>query len=423
VPARRFVLTTAIPLIILLMVCPGSAVLQAQEEEATSPIDRAIEELSNWGPLYWKTRLKLKDLGYDSNLFQQEEGQVSSLTATLTPGIDLFLPMGRRQMLWAAEDLDVVYYAKDPPGLYLNNDAALGYDLYLKRIQLSLSDRYKTSLQRPNEEIDARVRRVNNLISGELLLDLSPRVSAGLTHQSDTIRYEDKTVEEPGTPEGLALILDRTERRNGLLLRYDALPRTSFLLKARHTDYDFRDPASTRESTEMRYLVGVAFDPTGLITGELEVGYSLFTADLAPDQDFEGFVGRSEVTWRTKPWFHISVNAERDRRFSTYASNLFYLYEKLEGLVSLRIAGTGWLDLGFGEDRSDYPVADVNIGTDEEPVLVKREDRFTNPILGFRYYPREGMVLGFEARYRSRTSNFAPDFDRLFVAVTISLSR
>jgi hypothetical protein len=68
-------------------------------------------------------------------------------------------------------------------------------------------------------------------------------------------------------------------------------------------------------------------------------------------------------------------------------------------------------------------VEDVNTGTDDQPVFVSREDTFSNPILGFRWFPREGMVLGFEAKYRSRTSNCTRDYDRLFVAVTVSLSR
>ena len=366
---------------------------------------------------------ELKDAGYDNNLYNTDQEQVGSFTATLTPGIDLFLPIGNRQMLWVNEDLDFVFYEKDPPGIYLNNDGALGYDLYLKRIHLALGDRFTTRLQRPNDEIDARVRRNNNVISGELLLDVSPRVKAGLTHDNDKISYDDASVVEPGAPDNIALILDRTERRNGLLLRYAALPRTTFLLKARHTDYDFKDPASTRESSELRYLAGRRIRSHRDHQWRTGGGHSSFTADLAPEQDYDGFVGRARVTWQIKSWLHFPVTADRDRQFSTYATNLFYLRRKLEGRVSLRMGGAGWLDLGYGWDRSDYPVADVNIGTEDDPVSFSREDRFSNPILGFRYHPREGMVLGFEAKYRSRTSNFARDYDRLFVAVSITLTR
>jgi hypothetical protein len=124
-----------------------------------------------------------------------------------------------------------------------------------------------------------------------------------------------------------------------------------------------------------------------------------------------------------RTWLHFQVSAERDRRFSTYASNLFYLRRELEGRVSLRMGGAGWLDLGYGWDSNDYPVADVNVGTEEDPVLINREDRFTNPIVGFRYQPRPGMIVGLEAKYRQRTSNYTREYERLFVAVTISLTR
>ncbi len=421
VAGGRITLGICILLVILPAVIPGACSLHA--EENTSPVDEAIEGLANWGPLYWKPRIRLKDAGYDNNLYNTNQEQVGSFTATLAPGIDLFMPIGNRNMLWVEEDLDIVFYEKNPPGIYLNNDGAFGYDLYLKRIHLALGDRYTTRLQRPNDEIDARVRRNNNLISGELLLEISPRVEAGLTHDSDKISYDDPSEVEPGAPDSIALVLDRTERRNGLLMHYAALPRTTFLIRVRHTDYDFKDPASTRESSELRYLLGAEFDPTGIINGELEVGYSSFTADLAPEQDYAGLVGFARMTWKMKSWLHFTVNADRDRQFSTYATNLFYLRRKLEGRVSLRMGGAGWLDLGYGWDRSDYPVADVNTGTEDDPVYVSREDRFSNPILGFRYLPREGMVLGFEAMYRSRTSNFARDYDRLFVAVSITLSR
>lgn len=418
---RRIALGICILLALLPAVIPGAYSLRA--EESASPIDEAIEGLANWGPLYWKSRIRLKDAGYDNNLYNAEQEPVGAFTATLSPGIDLFMPIGKRNMLWVADDLDFVFYEKDPPGIYLNNDGALGYDLHLKRIHLALGDRLTTRRQRPNDEIDARVRRENNLLSGKLLLQVSPRVEAGLIHESDKISYDDASVEEPGVPDSIALVLDRTERQNGLVLRYAALPRTTFLIRVRHTGYDFKDPASTRESSELRYLAGAEFDPTGIINGELEVGYSSFTADLAPEQDFDGLVGRAKVTWQMKSWLHFRVTAVRDRQFSTYATNLFYLRRSLEGRASLRMGGAGWLDLGYGQDRSDYPVEDVNSGTEDDPVYVSREDRFSGPILGFRYQPREGMVLGFEATYRSRESNFARDYDRLFVAVSITLSR
>jgi hypothetical protein len=158
--------------------------------EESSPIDKAIEGLANWGPLYWKPRITLKDLGYDNNLFHQDKDPVGSFIATLTPGIDLLLPMGRRNLLRLTEDLDLVYYEKDPPGFYMNTDGAILYDLYLNRIHLSLGDQFVSRYQRQNDEIDTRVRRNNNLIFGELLVDVSPRIQVGLTHDRDKIEYD-----------------------------------------------------------------------------------------------------------------------------------------------------------------------------------------------------------------------------------------
>ncbi len=375
---------------------------------------------------YWKPRIALRNLGYDNNLFHESEEPQGSFTATLNPGVDLLLPIGKRNLLRLIEDLDLVYYAKDPPGFYMNNDASLLYDLYLNRVHLALGDQYVTRYQRQNDELDARVRRNNNLLFGDLLVDVSPRVQLGLTHESDKIEYDDNSIQDPDipdTPDSVANILDRTERVNGVLLRYDALPRTAFSLRVRHTDYDFVDPDSTRQSSEMRYLMGAEFDPSGILNGELELGYSKFTAPRAEAQDFDGLVGNVNVTWKTKPWLHFRVTGVRDRLFSTYASNLYFLRRSLEGRFSLRIGGLGWLDLGYGWGSNEYPVEDVNIGTAEDSDLVRRDDQFRNPIVGFRYHPREGMVVGLEAKYRSRDSNYASEYDRLFVAVSVSLSR
>ena len=78
-PWRRSLLPAALICSVLLA---GSPCLLAEEDQ--SPIDEAIEGLANWGPLYFRPRIELKDVGFDSNLYHQATGdEISSFTATL----------------------------------------------------------------------------------------------------------------------------------------------------------------------------------------------------------------------------------------------------------------------------------------------------------------------------------------------------
>src|SRR5262245_55121407 len=63
------------------------------------------------GPLYANPGLLLKELGVDTNVFNQPGDQQSDFTATLTPKADVALPFGRRGLLRTTAAVDAVYYA------------------------------------------------------------------------------------------------------------------------------------------------------------------------------------------------------------------------------------------------------------------------------------------------------------------------
>ena len=63
------------------------------------------------GPFYLRPALSLKEMGVDTNVFNTAGEQKSDFTFTLTPQIDVAVPVARRALVKATLGTDVVYYA------------------------------------------------------------------------------------------------------------------------------------------------------------------------------------------------------------------------------------------------------------------------------------------------------------------------
>src|SRR5262249_43980053 len=123
-------------------------------------IDQARKDSPmHFGGIYLRPALQLKELGFDSNVFNQASDQSPDFTATLSPGADVALPLQRRALIAVHGDADLVYYLKYAGERSINPNVDGKVSVFLRRLTIFTAARYVNTHQRPNQEIDARARR------------------------------------------------------------------------------------------------------------------------------------------------------------------------------------------------------------------------------------------------------------------------
>jgi len=122
----------------------------------TSPgSSQAVEEVRRQyrmhaGPLYINPGILLKELGVDSNVFNQAGDQKSDFTFTITPKADIALPFARRGLLRTTAAVDGVYYATYASERSLDPQVIVRGEAYANRLTVFAQGAYLNTRQRPN---------------------------------------------------------------------------------------------------------------------------------------------------------------------------------------------------------------------------------------------------------------------------------
>src|SRR5262245_10625440 len=87
--------------------------LPAQTTDPAETIDSVRKDYRvHLGPFYVKPALLVKELGVDTNVFNQTDQPKSDFTTTVTPQADVAVPFAHRGLFRVMGGLDSVYYAK-----------------------------------------------------------------------------------------------------------------------------------------------------------------------------------------------------------------------------------------------------------------------------------------------------------------------
>jgi polysaccharide biosynthesis protein VpsM len=91
-------------------------------------------------------------------------------------------------------------------------------------------------------------------------------------------------------------------------------PKTSFLVEARESRFDYTLSTSTQDSKERRYLVGVTWEATALTSGTFKIGQIRKDFANPNTKDFSGTGWEGNVTW--KPLSYSKVDLFTTKTFS-----------------------------------------------------------------------------------------------------------
>ncbi|HPW16976.1 MAG TPA: outer membrane beta-barrel protein [Candidatus Aminicenantes bacterium] len=387
---------------------PGQSFRSFDEEAAAAESVRL-----RLGPLRLVPRFRLTEAGYDSNVYYRgEDGEaVADMTATLSPELRGFWPVGRAALLSFTENPEYVFYGREKGLRAFTHSFSAGLRLRLLR-GLSLGGGYHADrhVRRVMSELDRRIRDSSAGGTAALFFETQRGTALGLTGRVDDFRYKDVASGAPDDIYGRAL--DRREVSAGLEIHYRVFSASRLFAVVEWTRYAFAHAESAwRDAEAVAVAGGLRFPLTGRARGTVRLGWKAFRPDAAGREPFAGLVAASEATVRLGR-AAVTLGYGRDNAFSYIETAYYYIDSRARARLSLYVAPFLRLDAGVQLGAMTYP-GPQTVWTGGGPVVVDRrrdDDRVfsAGPVvrlggtaglgLTFNVYARESNAPGFDIR-------------------------
>jgi hypothetical protein len=395
---------------VLLLVC---SMLVAHGASAQTQPDPRSEAKVHLGALYVTPRLAVKELGIDTNVFNNTQPQ-RDFTFTLAPQVDVWVPFARRALLTTSITTDLVYYQRYATERSINPGVKLRGDVLLNRVTLFAEPSYLRSRQRLNYEIDARAEREERGLQAGIDARVLSKLSVEIAAQQSTTEFG---AGETFNDVSLRETLNRTTKAVLATVRHKATPYTTLALRANVASDRF-EFSPLRDSDSVRVMPGVEFNSRALISGTAFVGVRRFQPKSDSLQPFSGLVMGASLSYTLLGSTRFLFTADRDVTYSYERVQPYFVVDGYGVTVSRQLLGR--TDITAGVDRQTYSYRDLllpgAIPADRERVDVTRTWLMT-----FGYRVGRSVRLGVGGYYRERGSNSARfrDYDGLRFITTV----
>jgi hypothetical protein len=380
----RCLVTTAVALIAL-----APAVARAQAD------DPRPDAMLRLGQLFVTPAFELKELGIDSNVFNDTSGR-RDFTVTLAPSVDVVVPFARRARLTASGGADLVYYQTYATERSVDPGMTARGEVYLNRVTLFAEPSYVRTRQRLNFELDARARREERGLVAGAGVNVTRTLTVEISGGEQRVAFDAGEVFD-GTE--LQETLNRRTRQVAARARLELTPLTSVAVRVDRSADRF-DFSPGRDASSLRITPGVEFRPGALISGSAYVGVRRFTPSSDRLEGFHGLVADAalEYTWLDST--RVTVTANRDVSYSYEPQQPYYVTRGYGFSVERKLVGP--TDVTVGLARHQHAYRDFAIGL--EPLDARVDSvRTLSASFGYRF-AREARI-GFGVLHRSRESN------------------
>jgi hypothetical protein len=281
--------------------------------------DPAEEARMHLGPLALTPRFSVRHLGIDTNVFNAANLPTRDFTATIGPGVDTWLRVGRAR-LSGQTLIEWTYFQKAEGQRSLNTSQLGRVDIALATVTPFISGGIVSTRQRPNLEIDERVRqqRATAGLGGRVHLGGRSRVDVEM--RRETIDFGD----DGSGSETLSTALNRELTEGAVAFRMDLTPLTTFVLRT-GVSYDVFEFSRVRDSSSVTVVPGLEMKPSALLSGKASVGFRRFNAKSATVPDFSGVVAAVDVGYVMREVTRLGVKIDRNVDYSFQVDKPYYI--------------------------------------------------------------------------------------------------
>ena len=287
------------------------------------------------GPLGVTPRIALRNIGFDTNIFNAAGEAERDFTTTLATGADSWLRVGRMYVS-GKTSVDWVYFQKNSSQRSVNLSQEGRVDFDLLRLVPRAGGGVVNTRQRPNDEFDLRIHQRQMTMFGGVMVPLGVKGALDLEYKQQDFdyaigRFGDSLV---------ATALNRESRTTAGAASIEITPLTAFTVRAdRRLDrFDFT-PA--RNSDSYRVMPGFEFQPSAVISGSAFVGYRKFHTLSDETPDFSGVVAQVQLKYVALDMFRVVGDVSRDVEYSLDLDESFFV-STAAGIEVTQAVGLYW---------------------------------------------------------------------------------
>jgi len=287
------------------------------------------------GPVSLTPRIGLRNVGLDTNVFNLSETPERDFTATLTTGADTWLRVGRAYFS-SRTTADWVYFQKAGSQRSLNLNQEGRVDVDLLRLVPRIGGAFVNSRQRPNDEFDLRVQQRNVGVFAGVMVPVGSKARVDLEIREQEYDY---AVGKYGDS-AIASALNRKSQVATLTGGFEITPLTRLAVRAdsRRDRFTFT-PA--RNSTSLRVMPGVEFEPSAVVSGKAFLGWRRFETPDPVTPDVTGFVASVELKFVAADMFRLTGVISRDVDYSLDLDESVFISTSM-GVEILQALGLDW---------------------------------------------------------------------------------
>jgi hypothetical protein len=410
--------------ILLALLVVGIPVTASAQMPLAAPAATSIEEVrtsgrAHFGPVYLAPGIQLKELGWDSNVFNQGEDQKSDFTVNLSPKVDVWIPMATRALFTTKAAADLIWYAKYDSERSVDPQISGRAEAYLHRLTLFTEGAFVRTRQRFNDEIDVRAARAETSASAGVQYRVTPKFSVEAAGRRGLTQFD---AEATFLGSSLQQRLNRTTTAAAVTARHRFTPLTMVAVKAE--TFDDRFPLEPlRDSHSVRVMPGIEFKPKALIGGSAYVGYRRFDPRHGGSlQSFSGLVANLKLSYTLLGSTMFAVSYSRDLTYSFEQLQPYFIANAVGGSIRRALGRRFDAMVGLDRSRSVYSYVPPVGPVEAEAVSRERLDTSWNyaATIGYRV-GHEGRI-GFGASYWTRESTTATyrNSDGLRIGTTVT---
>ena len=341
------------------------------------------------GPLQANPGLQIREIGVDTNVFDEPVNPKKDYVIGLTPTLGLYSRLGFTQF-FGSIDTDLTYYHKYTSERSVSRSFRGRLNFDLSRLRPVLGAAYVESGDRPNAEIDLRARRKQTELNAQLGYEISPlvRVYAGAKRANTT--YDDTEVFQAVN---LDDVLSRRTESAEAGVYIAATPFTTVQVYA-GTSRDKFAAAPLRDTDSSVGNVQVTFGTDAILRGTARVGFRSTNPVDPKVRDFKGLITSTTLSttgfWRGR----IDLTLNRDIDYSFEEQSGYFVATTVDLAYNQRIAGAWDFELRGSRTGMDYSSVEAEARQDVRLIYSA----------GVGYNLQSQSRIGFAYEYSERDS-------------------
>jgi hypothetical protein len=299
------------------------------------PSDPAEAARVHLGPLALNPTVAVKDVGIDTNVFNEAENPKSDFTGTVAPASDFWFRVGPVR-LSGRGSLGYTYFRKYKNQAGFGGDATARLEVPFVRLRPYVAGSYSNTKDRIGYDLDIRSRHNATGVSAGLDVLVSTKTTIGVAVKSTRTRFEGAGSEFEAVD--LQRAFDRDDKAVEASARYRLTPLTTITLTAAAQEDRFVYERE-RNADILRVVPGVEFSPFALISGRATLGFQRFNVLDPRIKDFTGVVASAELGYTLLGVTRFAFRAARDVQYSYALEYPYYVTTGYGLTITQAIAG------------------------------------------------------------------------------------